>query len=109
MMRNITTKLVYRPTGVSELYDLTKDPRELNNVYNNPQYGALRLELINKLLDWMVLTGDVTPDSVDSRGGPAFPHPIDAACVPAESGSNDQTAAPKYRDLLEINGVLQEH
>merc|ERR1712070_950528 len=36
MMRNLTHKLVYRPREKSELYDFTKDPRELNNVWGQP-------------------------------------------------------------------------
>ena len=38
MAKNATYKLVYRPEGVSELYDLAADKRELKNVYNQPSY-----------------------------------------------------------------------
>ena len=45
MARNLTSKLVYRPRGVSELYDLEKDPKELNNVYNENKYKNLKDEM----------------------------------------------------------------
>ena len=53
MIRNLTAKLVYRPLGISELYDLTKDPRELENLYNSPieKYIVLRNELKTKLIE----------------------------------------------------------
>ena len=38
MAKSSTHKLVYRPEGVSELYDLATDKRELNNVYSDPKY-----------------------------------------------------------------------
>ena len=53
MIRNLTAKLVYRPLGISELYDLTKDPRELENLYNSPieKYIVLRNELKHIIKD----------------------------------------------------------
>jgi len=42
MMRNLTHKVVYRPKGDSELYDYRNDPRELDNLWNLPQYAALQ-------------------------------------------------------------------
>ena len=38
MAKTMTHKLVYRPNGVCELYDLAKDERELTNVFDNPDY-----------------------------------------------------------------------
>ena len=75
MMRNATAKLVYRPRGVSELYDMASDPRELMNVYANASYAALRAEMTDGLLRWLVLTSDVTPVDDDVRGLPAAPKP----------------------------------
>lgn len=74
MVRTPTHKLIFRsdPTAVdhfSELYDLTKDPRELDNVYNNPTYAEIQAELKQKLLLWFLHTSDVTPWLEDPRGG----------------------------------------
>ena len=32
-----------------ELYDLEKDPQEMNNVYEDPAYGEIREQLMEKL------------------------------------------------------------
>ena len=73
MMRNATVKLVYRPRGASELYDMVADPRELMNVYDNSSFAPLRAELTAELLRWLVLTSDVTPMDDDPRGLPPTP------------------------------------
>jgi arylsulfatase A-like enzyme len=75
MMRNATAKLVFRPRGSSELYDMAADPRELFNVFENASYAALRAELTDGLLRWLVLTSDVTPMDDDPRGLPPTPVP----------------------------------
>lgn len=70
-IRTNSWKLVYRsdPTSLdhdSELYDLANDPLELTNVYDaNPEVAT---ELKLRILDWMVLTSDVTPYSTCDRG-----------------------------------------
>ena len=33
-----------------EMYDLEKDPLELNNLYNDPNFGELRRELFERML-----------------------------------------------------------
>ena len=40
------------------LYDLEKDPFELNNLVDDPGAAALRKEMDRKLTDWMGKTGD---------------------------------------------------
>jgi choline-sulfatase len=74
-MRNATAKLVYRPRGVSELYDMVADPRELLNVIDTASFAPLRAEMTAELLRWLVLTSDVTPTDDDPRGLPATPVP----------------------------------
>eukprot|EP01060_Flectonema_neradi_P012608 TRINITY_DN19385_c0_g1_i2.p1 TRINITY_DN19385_c0_g1~~TRINITY_DN19385_c0_g1_i2.p1 ORF type:complete len:533 (+),score=79.03 TRINITY_DN19385_c0_g1_i2:70-1668(+) len=98
MIRNNTAKLVYRPTGVSELYDLLNDPRETKNVYLSPDYASLRNELTVSLMDWLVLTSDVTPVKQDSRGPPKYPYPI----------GPDPWSAISPTDYLTINGVISD-
>lgn len=69
-IRTNNYRLVHRPDGVSELYDLKKDPRELNNVYGDHAYATPREELHAQMLDWYVRTSDVAPKKRDPRGFP---------------------------------------
>jgi len=61
MARTASMKLIYRGRGQSELYDLIKDPDELENRYTDPQYDSVRRELEGRLLNWYLHTSDVTP------------------------------------------------
>jgi choline-sulfatase len=61
MIRTRTHKLVRRPLGVHELYDLEQDPLELINVYENDAISDVRNALEQELLDWFVTTSDVVP------------------------------------------------
>ncbi len=69
-IRGRDRKLVRRPGGVSELYDLERDPREQRNLYCDPAYAAERADLERRLLDWLIRTSDVTPWETDPRGHP---------------------------------------
>jgi len=97
MMRNLTAKLIYRPRGVGELYDLASDPRELYNVFGNASYAALRAELTDGLLRWLVLTSDVTPMDDDSRGPPPSPLSPPFPWPPRGAGKEEakRSAAPR--------------
>lgn len=75
MIKNSTHKLVFRPRGTSELYDLTVDPHELMNIFNVPSYTTMQTELLLEMLKWLILTGDVTPTDDDDRGLPPTPIP----------------------------------
>lgn len=112
MIRNLTAKLVYRPTGTSELYDLKADPRELVNLYAStaPAHQALRVDLTNRLLDWLLLTSDVTPAVLDPRGTPQYPHPIppDPWAAPEAARRAAHALQPSPADLLAVNGVVQD-
>ena len=71
MMRTTDFKLVLRPDGVSELYDLKKDPRELDNVYGHVTYAAAQSRMERAMLDLYVRTSDVTPRGLqDNRDLP---------------------------------------
>ncbi|OFZ07840.1 MAG: hypothetical protein A2322_00300 [Bacteroidetes bacterium RIFOXYB2_FULL_39_7] len=37
-----------------ELYDLEKDPAEMNNIYDNPEYGKIQMELHAELKKLMI-------------------------------------------------------
>ncbi len=66
-------KLVFRPDGQSEFYDLARDPRELHNVYGDRMYATAQENLHSRLLDWYIRTADVAPKRHDARGFPPSP------------------------------------
>lgn len=70
MVRSSTHKLIHRRLGVSELYDLQADPRELVNRYREPALAEVRAQLERRLLDWLQQTSDVTPNDRQPRGFP---------------------------------------
>ena len=74
MMRNVFYKLVFRPLGISEFYDLTVDPRQLNNLFytNNTQYLSIINKLMINMTAWFVQSADVSPILMDSRGLPQY-------------------------------------
>jgi uncharacterized sulfatase len=49
-------KYLFRPA--EELYDLQKDPYELNNVANDPNYQEIKESLKTRLYSWMEQQGD---------------------------------------------------
>jgi choline-sulfatase len=51
MVRTNRYKLVYRLNGIAELYDLEKDPGELHNVYNRPDYDNVRENMTHLLVE----------------------------------------------------------
>lgn len=67
-MRTATHRLVYRPTGQCEFYDLASDPQELYNLYDNVAASAPQQALTAQLLAWLVQSSDVTPFATDPRG-----------------------------------------
>ncbi|WP_309714388.1 sulfatase-like hydrolase/transferase [Armatimonas sp.] len=68
MVRTQTHKLIRRPDGTSELYDLVADPQELRNLYG--QQLDIQAALERRLLDWYLQTADVTPHTEWPRGFP---------------------------------------
>jgi len=51
-------KLVISLMSDDELYDLSKDPQEMDNLIHNPKVQSIRDELHDALLDWMDVTRD---------------------------------------------------
>ena len=70
MIRTTDHKLVWRPGDVHELYDLSRDPGETQNVYGRDEHAAIQTDLTARLLDWLVHTSDVTPFDRDDRNVP---------------------------------------
>jgi hypothetical protein len=71
MARTLKYKLVFRPREVSEFYDLTKDPRELANLWGAPAVAEAQQGMLDGLLRWYQETTDVAPLAQDDVGFPA--------------------------------------
>jgi len=67
MCRTHRHKYVKRLYESDELYDLEKDPQELNNVIDDPSYQEIRQQLVNRMADWYMETCDVVPMDTDKR------------------------------------------
>jgi arylsulfatase A-like enzyme len=62
MARTREWKYVHDPMGdLDELYDLVKDPWELQNVAADPAYRDVLAEMRLRLLDWSIETEDGQP------------------------------------------------
>ena len=59
--------------------------------------------MTSKLMNWLVLTSDVTPQLEDPRGLPSFPNNVDPQCI--VQPLPDGVAQPNPYDYLTINGV----
>lgn len=70
MIETHTHKLIYRPGSDCELYDLRADPQELHNLYDAPACAEIRRTLEKRLLNWLIETSDVTPNTTHPRQGP---------------------------------------
>jgi arylsulfatase A-like enzyme len=67
MCRTGAHKYVRRLYEPDELYDLSKDPRELVNQIDNPAYAPVLAELRERLLRWYMETCDEVPLKTDRR------------------------------------------
>ena len=68
MVRTERHKYVYCPGERDELYDLVHDPGELRNRADDPVLAAVRAEMKERLLRWLLETSDVLPFERDQRG-----------------------------------------
>ena len=66
MCRTHDFKYVRRLYEQDELYDLNKDPEELNNIIVDLAYKDILSDLKEKLLNWYVETCDVVPFEADN-------------------------------------------
>jgi len=59
-------------TDFGELYDVAKDPWEMNNLYNDPGCREIREALRRKLFDWTLMTsrhGNLHPPTLPGADG----------------------------------------
>jgi len=65
MIRDVEHKLVvYHDRDIGELYDLQKDPGELENRWDDPDYAAVRFRLLKSNFDALALAVDIGPKQV---------------------------------------------
>ena len=67
MCRTRDYKYVRRLYESDELYDLRRDPGELENRIDDPAYAAILAELRERMLTWYQTTCDVVPYKTDVR------------------------------------------
>ena len=61
MVRMGQWKLLFDVMGQGELYNLEKDPGELNNVFADDEYLEVRRATSDELMRWMIRTQDDLP------------------------------------------------
>lgn len=61
MLRNNEWKLVYDMDGNGQLYNLSSDPVELNNLFYDVKYSSIKSDMIEDLLRWELSTQDPLP------------------------------------------------
>ncbi len=58
MVRTRTHQFTFNSADGGELYDLVADPYQLNNVYGQPEYEGVRLDLMARMERYMQELGD---------------------------------------------------
>jgi arylsulfatase A-like enzyme len=61
MVRTGEWKLVIRETGGNELFHISEDPHEMNNLYGDPTHATVVSELQLKLIEWCLRTDTDRP------------------------------------------------
>lgn len=61
MVRTEEWKLAIRECGGNELYHVKNDPFELKNLYGDPQYDSIVLDLQQKMIEWTLKTDTDRP------------------------------------------------
>ncbi|MFT4127566.1 MAG: sulfatase [Gordonia sp. (in: high G+C Gram-positive bacteria)] len=91
----------------AELYDLSSDPHERNNLIGDPDHEEVRADLAGRLARWRAATGDVLPDEAD---GTAIAERFMAAfAAKAQDATPGEEALPSRRprgDRRELDGDI---
>lgn len=61
MLRKGDWKLVYDMQGKGDLYNLIKDPAEINNLYDSKEYSDIKQDLLESLIEWELRSEDPLP------------------------------------------------
>lgn len=61
MVRKGDFKLVFDVLGRAGLFDLSRDPGELDDLYDDPAHAAKKTEMLEALLTWSIRTEDSLP------------------------------------------------
>jgi arylsulfatase A-like enzyme len=61
MLRKDDWKLAYDMQGNGQLYNLVKDPEEINNLFGKPEFASKQMELLEDLLAWELRAQDPLP------------------------------------------------
>jgi arylsulfatase A-like enzyme len=61
MLRKGDWKLVFDMQGAGQLYNLAKDPVELENLYDRGEVGAIQQQMVSELLAWTLRVQDPLP------------------------------------------------
>lgn len=61
MLRKGDWKLVYDMQGAGQLYNLVKDPAEVNNLYGNSAHAVKQAELLQDIMTWELRMQDPLP------------------------------------------------
>ena len=67
MIRTQRYKYVHRLYESDELYDLESDPAEVNNRIDDPDMDSVRQEMVSRLMQFYLETGDAVPLETDKR------------------------------------------
>ena len=61
MVRRGDWKLIFDMQGAGQLYDLSRGPFELENLYGSPDAAAVQSEMLAELLAWTLRVQDPLP------------------------------------------------
>ncbi len=61
MVRTEEWKLAIRETGGNELFNVKEDPDEMKNLYGDPQYNDIVMDLQRRLIEWCLKTDTDRP------------------------------------------------
>ena len=83
MIRTDTFRYTYSTHDVDELFDLRTDPQAIVNLAERNEYREVRLELRERILNWMLETSDTLPFQ---QGARAWPPNRNSKTDPARKG-----------------------
>jgi hypothetical protein len=61
MLRKGDWRLVFDMQGRGQLYNLSRDPVELDNLYERPEYADIRCEMLTEAFAWSLRVQDPLP------------------------------------------------